>query len=140
MESRHNLDGLILERKYVDARIENSSNGYKMVIPLFNEAMPAFYADKAMEMVGAFLDAYAVACGISLRPESLYVDGYLSVCLGRDIPIGKKYELYVVIILEEGHGVKADDYIIEAPITPTDAHFGEFRKCFLDTFEKMLGE
>lgn len=140
MESRRNLDGLILERKYVDARIENSSNGYKMVVPLLNKAMPAYYADKAMEMVQAFLDAYMIACGVSLRPESLYVDGYLSVCLDRDVPIGKKYRLYVVIIIEEGHGAKADDYIIEVPIAPTDAHFGEFRQCFLDTFEKMLGE
>lgn len=139
MEGRRNLDGLILERKYVDARIEYSSNGYKMVVPLLNEAMPAFYAGKAREIVGAFLDAYMIACGVSLRPESLYVDGYLSVCLDRDIPIRKKYELYVVIIIEEGHGVKAEDYIIEAPISPTDAHFGKFRQCFLDTFEKMVG-
>ena len=67
------------------------------------------------------------------------MDGNLSVCLSKDIPIGKKSRLYVVIIIEEGHGVKAEDYIIEVPISPTDAHFGEFRQCFLNTFEKMVG-
>ncbi len=36
MGSRHNLDGLILERKYVDARIVDSPYGYKMVIPIIN--------------------------------------------------------------------------------------------------------
>ena len=48
MESRRNLDGLIMERKYVDARIVDSPYGYKMVIPVFNEAVPAFYVGRVM--------------------------------------------------------------------------------------------
>lgn len=71
MESRRNLDGLMMERKYVNARIVDSPYGYKMVIPVFNKAVPAFYVGRVMETVEAFLDAYMVACGISLRPESL---------------------------------------------------------------------
>lgn len=140
MESRRSLDGIMLERKHIDARIVDSPFGYKMIIPLFNKAMPAFYVERAMEAVGTFLDAYMTACGISLRPESLYVDGNLSVCLSRDIPIEQKYRLYVVIVLEEGSGLGAQDYIIEAPVVPTDEHFAEFRQCFLDTFEAMVGD
>ena len=79
MGSRHNLDGLILEQEYVDAKIVDSPYGYKMVIPVFNEAVPAFYVGRVMETVEAFLDAYMVACGTSLGPESLYVDGNLSI-------------------------------------------------------------
>ena len=139
MERMHEIDGLILERKHIDARIVDSPHGYKMVVPLFNEAMPAFYADKAMETIAAFLDAYMIACGTSLRPDSLYVDGNLSVCLDKDIPIEQKYRMYVVIILEEGRSVKAEDYIIEVPIVPTDEHFAEFRQCFMDMFEVMVG-
>ncbi len=140
MERMHEIDGLILERKHIDARIVDSPYGYKMVVPLFNEAMPAFYVGKVLETIAAFLDAYMTACGISLRPESLYVDGNLSVCLDRNIPIEQKYRMYVVIILEEGRSVKANDYIIEVPIAPTDEHFAEFRQCFLDTFEAMVGD
>ena len=140
MESRRSLDGIMLERKHIDARIVDSPHGYKMIVPLFNEAMPAFYVEKAMETIAAFLDAYVTACGISLRPESLYVDGNLSVCLSRDIPIGQKYRLYVVIVIEERSGLGAQDYIIEAPVVPTDEHFAEFRQCFLDTFEAMVGD
>ena len=77
MGSRHNLDGLMREQEYVDAKIVDSPYGYKMVIPVFNEAVPAFYV--VMETVEAFLDAYMVACGTSLGPESLYVDGNLSI-------------------------------------------------------------
>ena len=137
--SRHNLDGLILERKYVDARIVDSPYGYKMAIPIFNKAVPVFYVEKVMEIVEAFIDAYMIACGIPLRPESLCVDGNLSVCLDKDIPIEQKYRMYVVIILEEGRSVKAEDYIIEVPIVPTDEHFAEFRQCFMDMFEVMVG-
>ena len=43
MGSRHNLDGLMREQEYVDAKIVDSPYGYKMVIPVFNEAVPAFY-------------------------------------------------------------------------------------------------
>lgn len=139
VKRKHILDGIILERRYVEARIVDSPHGYKMVIPVFNETVPVFYVGKVMETVEAFLDVYTTVWGVSSMPESLYVDGNLSVCLDRDIPIGKKYELYVVIILEEGHSVKANDYIIKVPIAPTDAHFGEFRQCFLDTFEAMVG-
>ena len=139
MESRHNLDGLILERKYVDAKIADSPYGYKMVIPVFNEAVPVFYVEKVMETVEAFMNAYTIACGISLRPESLYVDGNLSVCLDWKIPTEQKYKLYVVIVVGEENGVKAEDYIIEVPIVPTNEHFGEFRQCFLDMFEEMVG-
>ena len=126
MERMHEIDGLILERKHIDARI-------------VDEAMPAFYVGKVLETIAAFLDAYMTACGISLRPESLYVDGNLSVCLDRNIPIEQKYRMYVVIILEEGRSVKAEDYIIEVPIVPTDEHFAEFRQCFMDMFEVMVG-
>nr|WP_304430273.1 hypothetical protein [uncultured Acetatifactor sp.] len=79
MGSRHNLDGLMREQEYVDAKIVDSPYGYKMVIPVFNEAVPAFYVGRVMETVEAFLDAYMVACGTSLGPESLYVDGNLSI-------------------------------------------------------------
>ena len=79
MGSRHNLDGLMREQEYVDAKIVDSPYGYKMVIPVFNEAVPAFYVGRVMETVEAFLDAYTVACGTSLGPESLYVDGNLSI-------------------------------------------------------------
>lgn len=140
MERMHEIDGLILERKHIDARIVDSPHGYKMVVPLFNEAMPAFYVGKVLETIAAFLDAYMIACGTSLRPDSLYVDGNLSVCLSRDIPIEQKYRLYVVIVLEEGSGLGAQDYIIEVPIVPTDEHFAEFRQCFLDAFEAMVGD
>nr|WP_304709565.1 hypothetical protein [uncultured Acetatifactor sp.] len=140
MERMHEIDGLILERKHIDARIVDSPYGYKMVVPLFNEAMPAFYVGKVLETIAAFLDAYMIACGISLRPDSLYVDGNVSVCLSRDIPIEQRYRLYVVIVLEEGSGLGAQDYIIEVPIVPTDEHFAEFRQCFLDAFEAMVGD
>ena len=79
MGSRHNLDGLMREEEYVDAKIVDSPYGYKMVIPVFNEAVPAFYVGRVMETVEAFLDAYMVACGTSMGPESLYVDGNLSI-------------------------------------------------------------
>ena len=79
MGSRHNLDGLMREQEYVDAKIVDSPYGYKMVIPVFNEAVPACYVGRVMETVEAFLDAYMVACGTSLGPESLYVDGNLSI-------------------------------------------------------------
>lgn len=79
MGGRHNLDGLMREQEYVDAKIVDSPYGYKMVIPVFNEAVPAFYVGRVMETVEAFLDAYMVACGTSLGPESLYVDGNLSI-------------------------------------------------------------
>ena len=79
MGSRHNLDGLMREQEYVDAKIVDSPYGYKMVIPVFNEAVPAFYVGRVIETVEAFLDAYMVACGTSLGPESLYVDGNLSI-------------------------------------------------------------
>ena len=92
-----------------------------------------------MEIVEAFIDAYMIACRIPLRPESLWVDGNLSVCLDKDIPIEQKYRMYVVIILEEGRSVKAEDYIIEVPIVPTDEYFAEFRQCFMDMFEVMVG-
>ena len=95
--------------------------------------------EKVMEIVEAFIDAYMIACRIPLRPESLCVDGNLSVCLDKDIPIEQKYRMYVVIILEEGRSVKAEDYIIEVPIVPTDEHFAEFRQCFMDMFEVMVG-
>ena len=114
-------------------------SGYKIVIPIFNKAVPVFYVEKVMETVGAFLDAYTIDCGISLSPESLYVDGNLSVCLDWKIPTEQKYKLYVVIVVGEGNGVKAEDYIIEVPIVPTDEHFAEFRQCFLDMFEVMVG-
>lgn len=105
MERMHEIDGLILERKHIDARIVDSPFGYKMVVPLFNEAVPAFYVGKVLETIAAFLDAYMIAYGTSLRPDSLYVDGSLSVCLDREIPIGQKYRLYVVIIIEERSGL-----------------------------------
>ena len=140
MESRRSLDGIMLERKHIDARIVDSPLGYKMVIPVFNETVPVFYVGKVLETVEAFIDAYMVACGTSLRLESLYVDGNLSVCLDRDIPMGQKYRLYVVIVLEEGSGLGTQDYIIEAPVVPTDEHFSEFRQCFLDAFEAMVGD
>lgn len=140
MGSRPNLDGVVTEQKYVDARIVDSPYGYKMVIPVFNEAVPAFYVGRVMETVEAFIDANMVACGTSLRPESLYVDGNLSVCLDWKIPIDQKYKLYVVIIVDGESNVKAQDYIIEAPVLPTDEHFAEFRQCFLDTFEAMVGK
>ena len=79
MGSRHNLDGLMREQEYVDEKIVDTPYGYKMVIPVFNEAVPAFYVGRVMETVEAFLDAYMVACGTSLGPESLYVDGNLSI-------------------------------------------------------------
>ena len=140
MESRRNLDGLIMERKYVDARIVDSPYGYKMVIPVFNEAVPAFYVGRVMGVVESFLKAYALSYGAALNPENVYVDGNLSVCLNRKIPTEQKYRLYVVIVVEEGSGIKSQDYIIEAPVLPTDEYFSEFRQCFLDTFEAMIGK
>lgn len=139
MGSRHNLDGLMREQEYVDAKIVDSPYGYKMVIPVFNEAVPAFYVGRVMETVEAFLDAYTVACGTSLGPESLYVDGNLSICLDWKVPPEQRYRLYVIIVAGEGNGVKEQDYIIEAPVLPTDEHFAEFRQCFLDMFEAMIG-
>lgn len=139
MESRHKLEGLVMEQEYVDARIVDSPYGYKMVIPVFNRAVPAFYVGRVTETVDSFLHAYAIACGTSLRPESLYVDGNLSVCLDWKVPPEQKYRLYIIIVVGEGNDVKAEDYIIEAPVLPTDEHFAEFRQCFLDTFEAMVG-
>lgn len=139
MGSRYKLEDLMMEQEYVDARIVDSPYGYKMAVPVFNEAVPAFYVGRVMETVGAFLDAYTVACGTSLRPESLYVDGNLSVCLDWKVPAEQKYRLYIIIVVGGGSGVKAQDYIIEAPVLPTDEHFAEFRQCFLDTFEAMVG-
>lgn len=139
MGSRPNLDGVVTEQEYVDARIVDSPYGYKMVIPVFNEAVPAFYVGRVMETAEAFLDAYTVACGTSLRPESLYVDGNLSVCLNWKVPPEQKYKLYIIIVVGEGNDVKAEDYIIEAPVLPMDEHFAEFRQCFMAIFEAMIG-
>lgn len=43
-------------------------------------------------------------------------------------------------MVEEENDVKPEDYIIEAPVLPTDEHFEKFRQCFLDTFEAMVGD
>lgn len=139
MESRHKLEGLVMEQEYLDARIVDSPYGYKMVIPVFNKAVPAFYVDKVTKTIEAFMEAYALSYGAVLNPENVYVDGNLSVCLDWNIPPERKYRLYVVIVVGEGSGAKAQDYIIEAPVLPTDGHFAEFRQCFLDTFEAMVG-
>lgn len=105
MGSRHNLDGLMREQEYVDAKIVDSPYGYKMVIPVFNEAVPAFYVGRVMETVEAFLDAYMVACGTSLGPESLYVDGNLSIRQSAIRELEKKPEDKIGFILQIMQGV-----------------------------------
>lgn len=140
MEGTHKIDGIVKEVKHVDARIVDSPLGYKIIVPIFNEAVPSYYKDNVMETVRAFVDAYSISYGIKLEPEDIYVDGNLSVCLDRKIPMDKKYRLYIVIVLEEGCRAEPQDYVIEVPVLPTDEHFAEFRQCFLDTFEAMVGD
>lgn len=136
---KYNLDGLVKEQDHVDARIVDSSNGYKMVIPVFNEAVPSYYKGNVIRTVEAFMEAYSISYGIPLVAENIYVDGNLSICLDRKVPVDKKYRLYIVIIMEKGYGEGQQDYVIEVPVLPTDACFTEFRQCVLEQFEMMVG-
>ena len=133
MERKYNFDGIIREQKYVDARIADSPYGYKLIIPVFNEAVPSYYKSNILKTIEAFMDAYAISYGILLNPENIYVDGNLSVYLDRKIPVDKKYMLYIVFIVEGDQ-----DYVIEAPILPTDKHFAEFMQCIMNVFKSMI--
>lgn len=134
MKRKCNIDGIAKEQKYIDARIADTPYGYKIIVPIFNEAVPSYYKHNVMKTVEAFMEAYALSYGAVLNPEDIYVDGNLSVYLDRKIPVNKKYRVYVVIIID---GVQ--DYVIEAPVQPTDGHFSEFIECFLNVFGTMVG-
>jgi len=134
------VSGIKMEKKYVDAMIADSPYGYKMIVPVFNGATPSYYKSKAIETVRAFMEAYALSYGVALKPEDIYADGNLSVCLDRKIPAERKYRLYIVIIVEDKCSAEPQDYIIEMPVLPTDRHFAEFRQCILNEMEAMIGK
>lgn len=87
MERKHCIDGIIKEQKYIDARIADSPYGYKIIVPIFNEAVPSYYKCNVMKM----MEAYELSCGEALNPEDIYVDGNLSVYLDTKISVDKKY-------------------------------------------------
>lgn len=134
MKRRYCLDGIAKEQKYVDARIVDSPYGSKMIVPIFNEAVPTYYKGNAMKTVETFMNAYSLSCGVELNPENIYVDGTLSVYLDRKIPADRKYRLYIVIIIDGDQ-----DYVIEVPVLPTDIHFAEFMQCILNVIKSMIG-
>lgn len=138
MENKYCIDGITREERYVDARIADSPYGYKIIVPIFNEAVPSYYKRNVMKTIEAFMEAYAMSYGAALNPEDIYVDGNLSVCLDTKIPVDKKYRLYVVIIVESGVNTESQDYVIEIPVLPSDIHFGEFRQCILNVFNSMI--
>ena len=139
MESRRNLDGLILEQEHIDSEIVDSPYGHKMVVPIFNSAVPAYYQDFALEAAGMFMAAYSAMCGRPVEAEDIYLDGHLGAYLDRKIPLDKKYRLFITVVMGQGSNVESEDYVMEIKVLPTDAHFGEFRQCLVEELGKMLG-
>lgn len=137
MEESRYMGNITMEQEHTESRIVDSSNGRKMIIPVRNASVPAFWADKALKTAEVFLNVHAAVYG--WMPEGIYVDGSLTACLGRNVPAGQKYRLSIVVVTEDGSGPGAQDYIIDIPILPADMHFPEFRQCFMDEFEAMLG-
>lgn len=125
-----------MEQEYADTKIADSICGCKMIIPLCNASVPAYWTAKAMEVSEVFMHVYDAVYGS--MPEGIYVAGSLIACLDRKVPADRKFGLHIVIIVE-GSGSRDQDYMIELPILPDDRHFSEARKCFLDEFLKMLG-
>ena len=125
------------ESKYISPEIMNSPYGYKLIISVFNDIVPKYYRNIVLETANIFMREYASVYGEALEARNIYVDGLLSVFLGK-LPWNKKYRLQIVIYLKREPDFDSQDYIVEIPISPSDVHFGEFRQCFMRVFEMMF--
>ena len=139
MAGRYCIDGIVKKQEHIDSEIVDSPYGHKMVVPIFNSAVPAYYQDFALKAAGMFMAAYSAMCGRPVEAEDIYLDGHLGAYLDRKIPLDKKYRLFITVIMGQGSNVESEDYVMEIKVLPTDAHFGEFRQCLVEELGKMLG-
>lgn len=138
MENEYNRGNIVMEREYADTRFAEGQNGYIMIIPVYNKAVPACWVENVMKAAEAIADVHTAISG--RVPEKVYVDATLSVSLDRKAPPARKYKLNIAIVIEEGDGIESRDYAIGIPILPTDNLFAEVRQCFLDEFEALAGK
>lgn len=134
MEKANCLDGIHLERHHAEAKIMDSPQGYKLVIPMYHEAVPFYYRKVIMTAIEAFLKVHSMVHGAPLESDKVYAEGHLAVYLDGSIPSDKKYRLFVVILAGNDKGD-----VLEMPVRTTDARFWEFRQCIMKAFGKMIG-
>lgn len=134
MEKANYLDGIQLERHHIEAKIMDSPQGYKLVIPMYHEAVPLYYRQVIMTAIEAFLKVHSIIHGTLLETNEVYAEGHLAVYLDEKIPSDKKYRLFVVILAGNDKGD-----VLEMPVRTTDAKFWEFRQCIMKAFGEMIG-
>lgn len=137
MERKQKRNDFEMETRYISPGIMNGPYGYKIVVPVFNDIVPQYYKNIVFETANIFMKEYFSIHGVVLEARNIYVDGQLSVCLGK-LPWNKKYRMHIVFYIKKQRDLDSQDYIVEIPIAPSDAHFGDFRQCMMKAFKLMF--
>lgn len=112
--------------------VEDGKLGARVVLSLFNPLVPAYYRNKALDMLTDFIESSENISIESIDSISCSAAAYIA----RDIDLRRKYEVSIYIWNKEDGSV--EDYLISYPILTTDEYFLEFIECIIKELRKMV--
>lgn len=75
--------------------ITNSPDGFKMLIPVSGNRIPAYFKEMVSETVAKLAKQFSVDQGYLLEAKDIYVEAYLTVFLEKRIPVDRKYSVLI---------------------------------------------
>lgn len=114
-----------------DTIILEGRKGMKVEVFLFSPSVPDFYRQRALNMLGCFMDIGGIR-----EQDVKYISGSIGAYLENNVEEYGKYFLTLNVFVQNGAGM--EDYFFQSPILPEDKGFPEFQKCIMEELSKLL--